>query len=66
MTPFLFPRQQQVAQLLAHGLSRQQIADEMGVTLETVKSHLKWVKLNLDANNTTHAVAIALRAGLID
>lgn len=32
---------------------------------ETVKSHMKNIRLKLDAKNTTNAVAIGIREGLI-
>lgn len=37
----LTPRQREVMVLLASGFSRQEIADELGVSIETVKSHLR-------------------------
>jgi DNA-binding NarL/FixJ family response regulator len=54
----LTPRQREVMVLLTSGFSRQEIADEMGITLETVKSHLKHaysklgVRGQIDAINT--------------
>jgi DNA-binding CsgD family transcriptional regulator len=33
---------------------------------QTIKSQLMWSRLRLGARNTTHAVVIALRTGLLD
>ena len=37
----LTPRQREVMVLLASGFSRQEIADELGITHEAVRSHLR-------------------------
>lgn len=58
-------RRTQVLQLVADGRSREQIAKEMFISVETVKSHLKEIRFQLRANTTTHAVAIAYREGII-
>lgn len=36
----LTPREQQVAEAIARGLSNRQIAEEFGISTETVKRHL--------------------------
>ena len=36
----LTPREQQIAEAIARGLSNRQIADEFGISPETVKRHL--------------------------
>jgi DNA-binding CsgD family transcriptional regulator len=58
-------RERQVVQLMSRGHSYQQTADELGLSIETVKSHLKSARRGLAARNTVHAVAEALRKGLI-
>ena len=50
----------------SHGLRERECADAMGVSEETVKTHLDFARRKLRAKNTAHAVAIALRLGLID
>lgn len=52
----LTPKQRQVMVLLTSGLSRQEIADEMGVTMETVKSHLSTAYERLGAHNQIEAI----------
>lgn len=64
MTPT--PRRLQVLQLAADGLRRDEIAERMTITVETVKSHLKEARWDMRANTTAHAVANALREGMIE
>ena len=62
----LTPRQLEVMQLYANGGSRRNIAKELFITEETVKSHVKEIKLRLSAPTITAAVVVALRKGLIN
>lgn len=52
--------------LMSHGLEEQMAADMLGKSLYTVKYQLKSARYKLKAKNTRHAIAIALRMGLID
>ncbi len=52
-------------QLMSHGHDYQETGREMGVNKETVKTTLARARRKLGAKNTTHAVAIALREGMI-
>lgn len=61
----LTARQTDVIGLLARGLSSQRVAELLGIGEQTVKSHSRAVRQNLQARNTAHAVAIALAEGLI-
>lgn len=47
------------------GLLNKQVAGELGVSHQTVKNHVGRVTGKLKANNRAHAVAIALRRGLL-
>jgi len=58
-------RELDVLQRLAHGRSTHEVAREIGVSDETVKSHLKQIFRKLDARDRTQAVAEALRRGLV-
>ena len=51
---------------LADGRARKEIAVLLGITANTVKSHQTQIMLKLGARNSTHAVVIAMRRGLID
>ena len=46
-------------------MTNQGAAQELGVSIETIKSNVKASILCLGARNRTHAVAIALRSGYI-
>jgi DNA-binding CsgD family transcriptional regulator len=59
-------RECEVIQQLAYGRRNAEIAAELGISRETVKSHLKNVTAKLRANNGTHLVALAWRRCLID
>lgn len=61
----LTDRELDVLQRLAHGRSTHEVADEIGVSDETVKSHLKQIFRKLDVRDRTQAVAEALRRGLV-
>ena len=61
----LTPREVQVLELVADGLSNKAIAARLGVSDETVKFHLGSVFGKLGASNRTDAVRQALRRGLV-
>ena len=61
----LTPRELEVLVGLSRGLGRQGTADLLGVSPETVKAQSVTARRALRAKNTTHAVAEALRRGLI-
>ena len=58
-------REREVLGLLAAGSSNQRIAEELVVTLDTVKKHVSHVLDKLGAANRTEAVARARQLGLI-
>lgn len=53
-----------VVALLPRGLSNREIGDELGVSEQTVKTHLHHVLAKLKAKDRTEAAAIAMREGL--
>jgi LuxR family maltose regulon positive regulatory protein len=53
----LSPREMEVLGYLADGLTNQQIADRMVVTINTVKAHTRRLYGKLNVNNRTQAVA---------
>ncbi len=55
----LSTREQHVLQLVAEGLSNQEIATKLVITVGTVKKHIEHIYLKLDAHSRTHAVAKA-------
>jgi LuxR family maltose regulon positive regulatory protein len=61
----LTERELEVLELLATGTSNRQIADELVVTVETVKKHVSHILDKLQAANRTQAVARARKLGLL-
>jgi two-component system, NarL family, response regulator len=61
----LTQRQREILQLLADGESTTVAARRLGLSEETVKSHVKSTLSRLEAKNRSHAIAIALRESLI-
>lgn len=54
-----------VLKYVCNGNSYRQIAESLNVTEQTIKSRMTEIMLKLNANDRGHAVAIALRNGLI-
>ncbi len=59
------PREYEVLQLIAQGLSNQEIADRLFVSLNTVKTHTSNVFGKLDAQRRTQAIQKAKTLGLL-
>lgn len=59
----LSPREREVLQLLAQGNRNKEIAAELGVSVGTVKTHLRHIFRKLMVADRTAAVLAALRAG---
>lgn len=59
-------REVEVLGQVAGGRSNKVIAARMGISEETVKTHMKSILAKLDANDRTHAVTIALKRGILD
>jgi DNA-binding NarL/FixJ family response regulator len=62
----LTPREREILQLLADGMSNADAASKLFISQETVKSHVRHILAKLEADTRTHAVAIALRESIID
>ncbi|MEV6547950.1 LuxR C-terminal-related transcriptional regulator [Streptomyces sp. NPDC051597] len=63
--PLLTPKRAEMLTLAANGHGDKQIARVMGCTLSTVKTQMRWTCRRLGVDDRTHAVAVALRLGLI-
>jgi PAS domain S-box-containing protein len=59
--PALTPRQAEVLRLLEHGRSTRQIAQELHLSLETVRNHVRAVFRALGVHSRIEAVAVARR-----
>lgn len=62
----LTPREREVLQQLAQGLSNRDIAQALGISDETVKTHVANVLGKLHVENRGQAIVQALRMGLTD
>lgn len=61
----LSPRERDVLQLVADGLSTKQVATRLGLAESTVKTYLRQLFEKLGATHRAHAVALALRNRII-
>ena len=58
---FLSPQQRLVLHHLYYGKTNQQIAKEIGISVSTVKIHVRNIMRKLNVHNRTHACAAALQ-----
>jgi DNA-binding NarL/FixJ family response regulator len=61
----LSPREMEVLKLLARGLSNQQIANDLFISLSTVKNHVHHIIEKLGASDRVQAVILAIEYDLI-
>src|ERR1700694_5345175 len=62
----LTSRELDVLRLMAAGNANKEIAGQLSITEETVKSHVTNILAKLGANDRTHAVTIGLKRGIIE
>ncbi len=62
----LTPRERQVLVEMSHGLGNREIGGALGISAHTAKFHVAQIIAKLDAQSRAHAVAKALRAGIVD
>lgn len=62
----LTPAEILVLRLIAAGNANKQIADQLSITEETVKSRVKSILSKLGANDRTHAAMIGYKRGIIE
>jgi DNA-binding NarL/FixJ family response regulator len=65
MTEELSPREVEVLREVAQGGGNQDVARRLGVTDDTIKTHMRNILSKLDATDRTQAVTIAVRRGII-
>jgi DNA-binding NarL/FixJ family response regulator len=63
--PQLSPREKEIMHLMAEGMTAEQIANQLNVSVETVRTHVRNVIRKLQARNRVHAIAMALERGEI-
>ena len=59
-------REMEVLRLIAAGNANKEIAAQLSITEDTVKSRVSNILSKLGANDRTHAVTIGLKRGIID
>jgi DNA-binding NarL/FixJ family response regulator len=62
----LTAREIEVLELIASGNANKLVADQLSITEDTVKGHVKNILSKLGANDRTHAVTIGLKRGIIE
>jgi DNA-binding NarL/FixJ family response regulator len=62
----LTPREHEVLQLLAEGVSQREIARRLVVSPKTIGSHIQSILAKLEVHSRTEAVVFAYRAGLVE
>jgi len=62
----LTDREGEVMRLLARGLANKEIARHLGISEDTVKTHVSRILAKLGAQSRTQAVLHAMRAGLVE
>jgi DNA-binding CsgD family transcriptional regulator len=58
--PRLTPRQREILGLIALGVPQRAVGRLLGLSFETVRTHVRAARATLDATTVTHAVALAL------
>lgn len=62
----LTARELSVLSLVAEGNTNKAIGERLSITEETVKGHIKSILAKLHAKDRTHAVALAIKRGIIE
>ena len=62
----LSPREVEVLQSIAGGRSNKIVADQLSISEDTVKGHMRNILAKLGANDRLDAVLIALKRGILD
>lgn len=62
----LTPRELRILQLLFEGKENKRIANDLSISLETVKSHLSRIFEKLGCHNRTEAIRIGIRRGILN
>jgi DNA-binding NarL/FixJ family response regulator len=61
----LSPRELEVLELLTTGATNRSIADDLFLSVNTVRNHVQQILQKLDAHSKLEAVATAVREGIV-
>jgi DNA-binding CsgD family transcriptional regulator len=62
----LSPREREILTLLAQGGTGEGIAHSLGLSAETIRTHVRNAMEKLEVRTRSHAIAVAIRSGEID
>jgi two-component system NarL family response regulator len=65
MTARISPRELEVLELVAKGLTNKEVATALGLSQFTVRNHLKQITEKLQVSDRTEAIFVALQTGVI-
>ena len=65
-TTKLSQQEYRILKHLINGLGNKEIAEEMKITIHTVKVHISSIIKKFQAKNRTHAACLAIKKGLTD
>lgn len=65
MTAGLSPREREILELVAKGLTNKEVANTLQISQFTVRNHLNHITEKLEASDRTEAIFVALQTGLI-
>lgn len=60
----LSPREREILQVIAEGLSTREIADQLNVSIKTINTHREHIMEKLNLNNLADLVKYAIREGI--
>jgi DNA-binding NarL/FixJ family response regulator len=64
--PTLSPRERDVLEALVRGMAYKEVADELGISIETVRGYVRTLYKKLRVHSATEAVSKALRQGWVE
>ena len=62
----LTPHELEILRMVAAGATNRQVAHHLFLSVDTVKSHLESIYRTLEVSDRAHAVAVAMRKGLLE